>query len=187
MWVFLGSETLLFAGLFGLYAGYRSQYPQAFALGVAHDAEWIGSTNTFILLISSFFVAWAVHCLRLARLRLTVLSLGLALALGGAFLCLKAIEYSDHLSHGLAPGHYYSSRELVQPGCNIFFTLYYFMTGLHAIHVIAGMTLLAWLALRVLRGRTTPTRHVELELGGLYWHLVDIIWIFLWPMLYLIK
>jgi cytochrome c oxidase subunit 3 len=186
MWVFLGSETLLFAGLFALYAGYRAQFPRAFALGVAHNEEWIGTTNTFVLIVSSFFVAWALHAVRGGRRIMAVSSLGAALFLGACFLGLKGLEYSEHLHKGIAPGSYYHYAELTMPGLQPFFTLYYFMTGLHALHVIAGMSLLAWLTWRVLRRRTTAERHVVLELSGLYWHLVDIVWIFLWPLLYLI-
>ena len=185
MWIFLGSETLLFAGLFALYSAYRAEYAQDFAIAVHHNNAVIGTANTTILITSSFLVAWALYTLRHGRPRTTVLALCGAIVLGLSFLGLKTIEYRSHLAEGLGPGWYYASSELPNVGSNAFFTLYYFMTSLHAIHVIAGITILAWLALRVRRGRTTPARHTELELGGLYWHLVDIVWIFLWPLLYL--
>lgn len=187
MWVFLGSETMLFAGLFGLYAGYRGMYPDVFAKAAAHNEEWIGSVNTYILITSSFFVAWAIHLLRLGRRGASLLSLGLVIALGVAFLGLKSLEYYHHLSEGIAPGVYYAFEELSAPGAAIFFTLYYFMTGLHALHVIAGLVFLCWLVRGVYRRTVTPERHVVLELGGLYWHLIDIVWIFLWPLLYLLE
>jgi cytochrome c oxidase subunit 3 len=187
MWVFLGSETMLFAGLFGLYAGYRVVYPETFAKAAAHNEEWIGSVNTYILITSSFFVAWAIHLLRLGRRLGALLSLALVIALGLAFLGLKSLEYYHHLSVGIAPGVYYAFAELSAPGAAIFFTLYYFMTGLHALHVIAGLAFLCWLLVAVYRRAVTPERHVALELGGLYWHLIDIVWIFLWPLLYLLE
>ena len=187
MWVFLGSETLLFAGLFAVFTGYRVLYPRAFALGVAHNEQWIGSVNTFVLIVSSFCVAWALHQVRGGRGRAGFLWLCGAIALGGCFLGLKTLEYAGHLQHGIAPGAYYHAPSLSAPGMKLFFTLYYFMTGLHALHVIAGMLVLAWVAFRVIRGRTSQARHTELELGGLYWHLVDIVWMFLWPLLYLIR
>jgi cytochrome c oxidase subunit 3 len=185
LWLFLGSETLLFAGLFGLYAAYRASFPLEFRTGVAHDNLLIGTANTIVLIVSSFFVAWAVHAVRHDRRRTAVRSLSVAFLLGCTFLVLKTIEYTEHLRDGLAPGVYYSSTELPHHGSRLFFTLYYMMTGLHGLHVIAGMTILAWLALRVRRGKTHSAHRTELELGGLYWHLVDIVWIFLWPLLYL--
>ncbi|MGE0871875.1 MAG: cytochrome c oxidase subunit 3 family protein [Kofleriaceae bacterium] len=187
MWVFLGSETLLFAGLFGLYSAYRAWFPRAFAEGVAHNHAAIGTANTLVLIVSSFFVAWSIHALRRDRRRTCLLALTAAVLLGLTFLGLKTLEYSEHLAEGIAPGAYYSSSEVTAPGSQMFFTLYYVMTGLHAIHVIAGLTLLVWLISRVARRRTTAVRHVELELSGLYWHLVDVVWIFLWPLLYLTR
>jgi cytochrome c oxidase subunit 3 len=185
MWLFLGSETLLFAGLFGIYTGYRAAFPEDFARAVAHNNALIGTANTVLLITSSFFVAWGIHALRDGRRRTCIASLVLAVALGLGFLVLKSLEYRAHLAAGIAPGTYYSSRELPAYGSVLFFTIYYVMTGLHAIHVIAGMILLGWLAIRVARGRTRQDHRTELELGGLYWHLVDVVWIFLWPLLYL--
>jgi cytochrome c oxidase subunit 3 len=185
MWIFLGSETLLFAGLFGLYASYRVEYPVEFADAIRHNTEWIGSVNTLVLITSSVCVAAAVAAIRMDRRRACLVALAGAMLLGLAFLGLKTIEYGEHFAEGIAPGHHYSSAELASVGANRFFTLYYAMTALHALHVIAGLAILAWVAIRVKRRRTTKERHVELELGGLYWHLVDIVWIFLWPLLYL--
>jgi cytochrome c oxidase subunit 3 len=187
IWIFLASEALLFAGLFAAYAAYRLRYPLAFAQGVQKNEEWIGSTNTLILLVSSFFVAWAVHSIAQGRTRASLASLLSAVTLGGAFLGLKALEYSHHLAAGIAPVPYYHPHELTAAGAPLFATLYYMTTGLHALHVIAGITILLWLAARVARGTTSARSHIELELGGLYWHFVDIVWIFLWPLLYLIK
>ena len=185
MWLFLGSETLLFAGLFALYTSYRSVFPIEFQHGVAHNNTLIGTANTAVLIISSFFVAWGVHSMRAGRPRTTIRCLLVAIVLGLAFLVFKSIEYAEHIHEGFAPGQYYSSTELPPRGTILFFTLYFAMTGLHALHVIAGMALLGWLSIRIKRGRTRPDRHTELDLGGLYWHLVDIVWIFLWPLLYL--
>ena len=185
MWIFLGSETLLFAGLFGLYSAYRAQFPADFATAVGHNDATIGTINTLVLIVSSFFVAWSIHALRGGHRRMCIASLVTAMALGASFLGLKTIEYSHHFAEGIAPGAQYTSTELPEAGARTFFTLYYAMTGLHALHVIAGLAILGWLATRVRRRRTTTERHVELELGGLYWHLIDVVWIFLWPLLYL--
>jgi cytochrome c oxidase subunit III len=187
MWLFLGSETLLFAGLFALYAAYRSSYPAEFVAGVNHNDAAIGTINTLVLIVSSFCVAWAVHAIRRDNRRACLLALGGAMVLGTAFLIAKSVEYAHHLAEGIAPGAAYASHALPEVGTQLFFTLYYTMTGLHALHVIAGLTILAWVARRVWRRRTTAVRHVELELGGLYWHLVDVVWIFLWPLLYLTR
>lgn len=185
MWLFLGSETLLFAGLFALYSAYRTWFPAEFTAGIQHNNAVIGTLNTAVLIISSFFVAWSIHAIRGDRRRTAMLALGGAIVLGATFLVLKATEYGQHFAEGLAPGKAYSSTELPQPGVHMFFNLYYAMTALHALHVIAGMAILSWLTFRIWRRRTNPERHVELELGGLYWHLVDVVWIFLWPLLYL--
>ncbi len=185
MWSFLGSETLLFAGLFALYTGYRSAYPLEFQHGVAHNNALIGTANTAVLIISSFFVAWSVHAMRDDRPRTTIRCLAVAFLLGLTFLVLKTIEYAEHIHEGFLPGQFYSSTELPTRGSALFFTLYFVMTGLHGLHVIAGMALLAWLSVRIKRGRTRAEHHTELDLGGLYWHLVDIVWIFLWPLFYL--
>jgi len=187
IWVFLGSETMLFAGLFALYTGYRALYGADFAHAAAFNEEWIGSLNTFVLISSSFFAAWALHAVRAGRRVMALASLCAVIALGLCFLGLKSLEYYDHLSRGIAPGQFYTFTRLPQHGARLFFTLYYFMTGLHALHVIVGLSIMAWLLHRVHRKRTTRERHVELELGALYWHLVDIVWIFLWPLLYLIR
>ncbi|HET7503351.1 MAG TPA: cytochrome c oxidase subunit 3 family protein [Kofleriaceae bacterium] len=187
MWVFLGSESLLFAGLLALYAAYRYTYPLEFHAASAHANLAIGTINTYVLLTSSLTVALAIHATRRGRRRSTVALLGATIALGLVFDVLKAIEYAGHLAEGLAPGGYYAFAELPARGVVLYVTLYYLLTGLHALHVTGGLGVLAWLAWRARRGDFTPGSHIALELGGLYWHLVDLVWIFLWPMLYLIR
>ena len=187
MWIFLGSETLLFAGLFGLYAAYRAEYTVDFVAAVAHNDEVIGTVNTVVLIVSSFFVAWGIHAMRAGRDRRCVTALAIALGLGLLFLVFKSIEYRHHFAEGIVPGEGYASAALPSFGAHMFFNLYYTMTGLHALHVIAGMVILGWLIVRVRRRRATREHHPELELGGLYWHLVDVVWIFLWPLLYLTR
>jgi cytochrome c oxidase subunit 3 len=185
MWLFLTSEVLLFAGLFALYSAYRTEYPVDFAAGVRHNALAIGTTNTAVLILSSFTVAWAVHSVRRARHRIAVWSLAITMLLGTVFLVLKGVEYGEHFHEGIFPGVTYSYAGLPTHGGQLFFTLYYFMTGLHALHMIGGIAVMSWLTSRVVRRRTTPVYHAELEMGALYWHLVDSIWIFLWPLFYL--
>lgn len=185
MWVFLGSETLLFAALFGLYAAFRAGYGAQFVEAAAYNEQWLGSVNTLVLIVSSGCVALAVQLLKADRPRAAALGIVGTIVLGLTFLGLKAYEYSHHLAEGIAPGHAYAFEELPTPGAVMFFTMYYTMTGLHALHVVAGLTIMAWLLLRLRRKTLTAADPTTLELGGLYWHLVDVVWIFLWPLLYL--
>lgn len=185
MWGFLASEILLFAALFGLYASYRTAYGAEFAEAVAHDNVYIGTTNTLILITSSLTAALAIWAVRATRYRLIAPLLFVTVAFGAVFLVLKGIEYNSHFHEGLFPGHAYRSATLPSYGAHTFFNLYFLMTGLHALHVTAGMLVLAILALRARRGHYTAEHHIGLEMGALYWHLVDVIWIFLWPLLYL--
>jgi cytochrome c oxidase subunit 3 len=187
MWVFLGSESLLFAGLFALYAAYRFVYPDEFHAAAEHANVVLGTINTYVLLTSSLTVALAIHAARHGARRRIVGFLLLTIALGITFDVLKIVEYAEHLREGIAPGAYYSFSELPAHGAVLYVTLYYLLTGLHAIHVTGGLIVLIWLAVKAQRGRFTPDSHLALELGGLYWHLVDLVWIFLWPLLYLIK
>lgn len=188
MWLFLGSEAMLFAGLFALYAVYRVMYGIDFLQAQGDNDPLYGTINTVILITSSFFVAWAIHVVRnKGSKNYVTLLLILTLVCGFAFLGVKTIEYGAHFDHGIYPGKFYHHHNpaLNTYGAKTFFTLYYFMTGLHVIHVIAGMTILTWLLVRSMRVGFHHKYHLGLELGGLYWHLVDLIWIFLWPLLYL--
>jgi cytochrome c oxidase subunit 3 len=185
MWVFLGSEILLFLGLFTLYGGYRALYPRDFAAAAAHNDVAIGTINTVVLITSSLAVAMSVGAVRAGRPRSASRLLALGIGCGLVFLSLKGVEYAAHFAHGIFPGAGYRFAELPGPGARMFFTTYYSMTFLHALHVVAGMVILAWLAVGARRGRYTPSDHVHVEAGALYWHLVDVIWIFLWPLLYL--
>jgi cytochrome c oxidase subunit 3 len=177
---------LLFAGLFALYAAYRAMYRASFHDAASHMSLVLGSVNTFVLLLSSLTVALAVWAVRATRPRLAVFLIVATLVLAAAFLVIKGSEYASHFAEGIYPGQYYAFAALPQPGVRIFFTLYYFMTGLHALHVLAGMGILLWCLWHTARGHFTAAQHTGLELGAMYWHLVDLIWIFLWPLLYLV-
>jgi cytochrome c oxidase subunit 3 len=183
VWVFLASELMLFAALLGLYSGLRSAWPESFRRGILGNDVALGTLNTAILITSSLLVALALDATRTGRARRTASLLGGSIVLGGAFLVVKAIEYRHHFEEGVWPG------VGSEPGLVAFHNIYFASTGLHALHVIAGMTLLGWLGVRAARGDFGPERseHVPLELGGLYWHLVDVIWIFLWPLFYLLR
>jgi cytochrome c oxidase subunit 3 len=185
MWLFLASEVLLFAGLFALYVAYRATHSEAFVAAAHHNDVLVGTVNTCVLVTSSFTVAWGLHLHRAGRDRPASIFIAGTVLLGAVFLCVKAFEYRGHFEHGILPGAHYAFAELPGYGARLFFTLYYFMTGLHALHVIGGMTALAILARRVARGRLRRAHPVALENAALYWHLVDAVWIFLWPLLYL--
>jgi len=186
IWVFLASELLLFAGLFALYTAYRTEYPDGLTEGIHHAELALGTINTSLLILSSFTAASALRAIQRDERRATLGWLGVTLALGTVFLVLNGIEYSRHAAEGALPGVYYAFRELPGHGGQLFFTLYYFMTGLHVLHQVAAIGVLAWLTSRVSRRKTTAAYHVDLEAGVLYWHLVDCIWIFLYPMFYLL-
>ena len=184
VWIVIASEALLFAGLFGLYFAYRSEYTQAFEAGVRADYQWIGGANTMVLLTSSFAIAWAILATRAGRQRVATWCLAAVLLLGLCFLVLKGLEWGLHIEEGIVPGPAYHGSYHGR-GTILFFTLYYAMTGLHAAHVVAGMCLVLWMFVRAYHRRLTPESHMALELVALYWHFVDAIWVFLWPMFYL--
>jgi cytochrome c oxidase subunit 3 len=186
MWLFLSTEVLLFAGLFLAYTLYRYLYPETFQAASRHLDVVLGTTNTVVLISSSLTVALALHAARLGKSRQAAVLLFVSLLAGFIFLGIKGVEYSHKFHEGALPGRYYSFHEVQGPGASMFFTIYFFLTGLHAFHVVIGMGVLLWVAIRAWRNEFTPAYHVPVELGGLYWHLVDLVWIFLYPLLYLI-
>jgi cytochrome c oxidase subunit 3 len=185
MWVLLASELLLFSGLFALYAAYRAMYGADFVAAIRHNTLFYGTLNTYVLLTSSFTVALTIWAIRHGREKLCAALLAATALQGFAFLAIKGIEYHHHIVDGALPGPLYRYAVLPTLGANRFFTLYWISTGLHAFHVTIGIGVLLWMFARTLGGRYTPARHTYLEMGTLYWHLVDVIWIFLWPLLYL--
>jgi len=186
MWLFLATEILLFAGLFTGYSVYRFEFPLAFAECSRHLSLTAGTVNTIVLITSSFTVALSIHFARTDQRRAAVVCLALTLLLALGFLGIKAIEYTAHFREQALPGKYYAFEEVKVPGAAMFYTLYFLMTGLHGLHVVAGMSVLSWLLWRTNQGRYSSLYYTGLELGGLYWHLVDLVWIFLYPLLYLI-
>lgn len=188
-WIFLASEILLFSGLFALYAAYRTMYGASFDRGVREDDLAIGTTNTLILIGSSFTVALSLAEVRRGRRRFALLLLSVSILLGAVFLTLKGFEWAAHFHQGILPGRHYRPHDaaLRAFGTNTFFTLYFFMTGLHALHVVGGLCVLGWFTIAIARGVYGPERYVPFECGTLYWHLVDIVWFFLWPLFYLAR
>jgi cytochrome c oxidase subunit III len=186
MWLFLGTEVLLFAGLFLGYTVYRWLYPQAFAEGAAALSLPLGTINTVVLISSSFTVAWAYHAVKHDQKKLGERLLIITIVCAVIFLVIKYFEYSHKFHVGQLPGRHYTYADIKAPGINIFYAVYFLATGLHAFHVVVGMSVLAWVLVRVRKGKYSSEHYVPVELGALYWHLVDLVWIFLFPLLYLI-
>jgi len=184
MWLFLFTELILFGGLFIVYAVYRFKHPAEFQLAAKELDTFVGTANTIILLTSSLTVAMSITSIQEGRKRLSMLLVALTILLALAFLVNKYFEWSHKFSLGLYP----QSPELLNKpqGEILYFGLYYVMTGLHALHVIIGMIVLAFMVVFIARGTINQRSFVKLEAGGLYWHLVDIIWIFLFPLFYLL-
>lgn len=188
MWTFMASEVLFFSGLFALFAAYRAQYGDEFLRAAAHTSMPLGTANTFILLTSSFFVAAAIYAVKAGWPRKRAQwFIGGTILLGVVFLGLKLLEYAEHIREGLSPGPFYANEELPERGAHVFFNLYYVMTGIHALHVTAGIILMTWLFILLRRNRLDREYYTPLELGGIYWHFVDIVWVFLWPLFYLLR
>ena len=188
MWLFLVTEVLFFSGLFVAYGVFRVLHPEVFVNSAALLDTKLGAINTVILLFSSLTMAWAVRCSQLGQRRGLVLCLSLTIAAAVAFLGVKGIEYA----HKWQEGHLWASQYGgPQAGetfdrAGSFFSVYFAMTGLHAIHIIAGIAAIGWLLKRSLRGDFSPAYYTPVDVVGLYWHLVDLVWIFLFPLLYLV-
>jgi len=184
MWIFIFTELLLFGGLFLVYAVFRAQHSYDFHIAAMELNAFIGTANTVILLISSMTVAMAISATQMGNYKLTVRLLLLTLFLAAFFMVNKYFEWSGKIHHGLYPGSEHMLS--LSHGQLLFFGLYFATTGLHALHVFVGMLILTIMMFRVKSGKITKDNYAHLENGGLYWHLVDLIWIFLFPLLYLI-
>ena len=187
MWVFLVTEILFFGGLFLAYTIYRWQNARGFAHASLHMDIALGTVNTAVLICSSLTMAMAVHSAATGRRKPLAGFLVATMLLGGVFLGIKAVEYTDHIRHHLLPGPGFRYPVPADArAAEMFFSLYFAMTGLHALHMLVGLGLLTTLLVLARRGRFTAEYHTPVEVSGLYWHFVDIVWIFLFPLLYLI-
>ena len=184
MWLFLFTEMLLFGGLFIVYSVYRFRNAEAFHLAARELNVVIGTLNTIILLISSTTIAMSITALQKRNKKFALLLLGITIFLGLAFLVNKYFEWGEHLKEHIYPGS--AVLALRGQGDVLFYGLYFFMTGLHALHIIIGLVFIAVITSMISRDKITSDNHVLLENSGLYWHLVDLIWIFLFPLFYLI-
>lgn len=186
MWIFLLTEILFFGGLFCAYAIYNAWYPETF-VNAHKQLDWVlGGVNTVVLITSSVTMALAIRSMQLGNKSATLVNLWLTLSLAGVFLVIKYFEYAHKVHLGQLPGHYYSFTGIEGSNPHIFFSVYFMMTGLHGIHVIAGIGVIAWLIVRTSKNHFSPEYYSPIEMTGLYWHLVDLVWIFLFPLLYLI-
>lgn len=185
VWLILATEILMFGALFVLYALFRGKYPEAFAEGSAHLDVMMGSINTVFLISSSFTMALAIHFIKKGNTKVAIPNLVLTLILAGAFLVVKYFEYSHKIHDGLLPGgsYFFGTGSEHLP---LFFGIYFVMTGLHGIHILIGMGLITWILIRTKRGDFDESYNFPVEGVGLYWHIVDLIWIYLFPLLYLI-
>jgi cytochrome c oxidase subunit 3 len=185
MWTFLATEVLFFGGLFLAYAVYRHAYPAGFAAGARETNVFFGTLNTAILLTSSLTMALAVHSATLSKTRATSLFLVLTLIFAAGFLVVKGFEYHEDFEKHLVPGAHFTKS--LPARAEIFFWLYWAMTGLHALHVTVGIGILSVILFMTHRGHFSSRYYNPVEVSGLYWHFVDLVWIFLYPLLYLIQ
>lgn len=185
MWIFLFTEILLFGGLFIVYAVFRDMYPHQFSAGANQLNSMIGAFNTIILLVSSATAAMSITAVQKGNNKLALILLAATILVGVIFMVNKYFEWSAKIHHGIYP----NSDALFElpKGYLIFFGLYYFMTGLHALHIIIGVTFITVVMAKIKKNKINSGNYVLLENAGLYWHLVDLIWIFLFPLFYLIS
>lgn len=197
MWLFLATEVLLFGGLFVGFGLMQARYPQEFVQAHEHLQRPLGALNTVVLLISSFTMVMGVLSAQRSDKKKLVMYLVLTIICAGIFLSVKYFEYSHKFEEHLLPPRWYQAQPgdtvkdpytgQISHGYGTFFSFYFMMTGLHGIHILVGMILLTWLAIRANRGEFSKEYYTPVDLIGLYWHLVDLIWIYLFPLYYLIK
>jgi cytochrome c oxidase subunit 3 len=184
MWVFLVTEVMFFGGMFMAYLLYRNLYPAAWLAGSHELNEVLGGINTVVLICSSLTMALAVRAAQVGSRIGQIVNLILTIIFGTTFLVVKYFEYAAKFEHHLVPGaHFDPARD---PAQQLYFSLYFMMTGVHALHMVVGLILMLVILRMAWKGRFTPEYFAPVEISGLYWHFVDIVWIFLFPLLYLI-
>jgi cytochrome c oxidase subunit 3 len=187
MWIFLTTEILFFGALFVGYAVLRALYPHMFIATHQYLSRPLGMTNTLVLITSSLTAALAVRAAHLGNNHEVIRYWLATLALAVVFLAIKYVEYSAKFSEGLLPGRFFHASEVHANKPYLFFSMYFAMTGMHALHIIIGIGLMIWVILRARRNEFGPSHYAAVENLGLYWHFVDIVWIFLFPLLYLVR
>jgi cytochrome c oxidase subunit III len=184
MWIFLFTELLFFGGMFLLYSIFRAQYPAEFHVSAAEENLLLGAINTFVLLTSSLFIALSIAAIKRGRKTLSLQLQGLTILCGIIFLIIKYFEWSEKIAKGIYP----DSPVLLGMGSGetLFFGLYYMMTGIHGLHVLIGILVIAVMFNFTRTDTITSQNFIKLENTGLYWHFVDIVWIYLFPLFYLV-
>jgi cytochrome c oxidase subunit 3 len=186
MWAFLLQEVMFFGGLFAAYMVFRYKYPNAFVEGSQYLDVTLGTLNTAILIGSSLSMALAVRTAQLGKNVMTAVWIVATIGMSFAFIGIKAVEYTAKFEHDLIPGVAWLPSVDADPQLNLFFALYFVMTGMHGLHMAIGLVLMVIVAVKALRGRYTAGNHIGVEMLGLYWHFVDLVWIFLFPLFYLV-
>jgi len=184
MWIFLYTEVILFGGLFILYSVALAKFPQQFGEASHKLNIYFGAANTLVLLASSLTIAMAITAVQRNKTKQALILCIATIALAIVFLINKYFEWSAEIGHGIYPG----SEHLAEmgPGITVFFNLYYFTAGLHGLHILIGGTLIGVVTVFIAKGKVNSDRHTLLENSALYWHLVDLVWVFLFPLYYLI-
>jgi cytochrome c oxidase subunit 3 len=186
MWVFLVTEIMFFGGMFMAYIVYRIAYPEAWVLGSHHLNVTLGALNTGVLICSSLTMALAVRSAQVSSRKGQIVNLVLTILFGATFLVVKFFEYKEKFEHHLVPGPHFDMTLPDAGQQQLFFSLYFMLTGVHAAHMVVGIGLMLVILTMAIRGRFSSEYYTPVEISGLYWHFVDIVWIFLFPLLYLL-
>jgi cytochrome c oxidase subunit III len=186
MWVFLVTEIMFFGGMFLIYILYRTLYPEAWLAGSHHLKVWLGALNTGVLICSSLTMALAVRAAQTSSRKGQIVNLILTILLGSVFLVVKYFEYKEKFELHLVPGPYFDASLPDSAHLQLFFSIYFMLTGVHAAHMIVGIVLMLVILAMAWRGKFSESYYTPVEISGLYWHFVDIVWIFLFPLLYLL-
>ena len=186
MWVFLVTEIMFFGGMFMAYIVYRVLYPEAWVLGSNHLNVSLGALNTGVLICSSLTMALAVRSAQIGSRSGQIVNLALTIVLGSVFLVVKYFEYAEKFEHHLVPGRHFDATLPQSAQQQLFFSIYFMMTGIHAAHMVVGIVLMGVILWMAIRNRFSADYYTPVEISGLYWHFVDIVWIFLFPLLYLL-
>lgn len=186
MWIFLVTEVMFFGGMFTGYTVYRYRFHEAFMAGSDKLDLVLGGVNTVVLIVSSLTMALAVHAAQTNRRKQLIWFLILTMALGAVFLGIKGVEYTHKFHENLVPGPSFQFQGVAHHPSELYFSFYFAMTGFHALHMIVGIALLAVILWMSVKGRFSSEYYNPVEVSGLYWHFVDIVWIFLFPLLYLV-
>lgn len=187
MWIFLSTEVLFFGAVFFAYILYRGMYYDAFVVGSRDLSVVLGGVNTAVLLCSSLFMALAVHAAQRSRTNQLVIYLVITEIIGAVFLGIKFLEYYDHYKEHLVPGLNFAYVGDNAPAVKLFMVFYFILTGMHAVHMLIGLGVISTLAILAAKGKFANGAYDPVDIGGLYWHFVDIVWVFIFPLLYLVK